>query len=105
MRTDLHWVLRGGAPDWVKENKLKQTKNGPPKQRWFTAKLVSGVLLGIKKEQINKNENKPKGKKTKQKNKKKREIALIRSLRSGWVDSTFACWEKIELTGKIKLKY
>ena len=69
---------------------------------YSTAKLVSGVLLGIKKEQINKNENKPKGKKPKQ---KKREIALIRSLRSGWVDSTFACWEKIELTGKIKLKY
>ena len=67
MRTDLHWVLRGGAPDWVKENKLKQTKNRPPKQRWFTAKLVSGVLLGIKKEQINKNENKPKGKKQKKK--------------------------------------
>ena len=41
---------------------------------YSTAKLVSGVLLGIKKEQINKNENKPKGKKPKQKNKKKERL-------------------------------
>ena len=35
---------------------------------------------------------------------KQREIALIRSLRSGWVGSLFACWKKIEITDKVKIK-
>ena len=74
----------------LKKETRKQTNKPPKRSSYKTELIYRKVSLCC----LARDKNKT----------KKRQIALRVNTGSGWVDSSCACWEKIEFTGKIKFK-